>query len=418
MVFLIDIVYLVLAIFYLPYLMVKGKWHNVYCVRFGFLDKDQVRRIQQRRNIWIHAVSVGEVLAVIGLIERIRKVYPNYSIVCSTVTKTGQALAKERLQQTAEVIYAPLDFSLVVRKFIHMIRPELFIAAETEFWPNLYTLLHRNNVPVMIINGRISDSSFQGYQRFGFLTRPVLSKVRKFCMQSSLDAERVITLGARPENVQVTGNIKFDAPVVLEDSNGQKLNPDYTWLLAGSTHPGEEEVLIEVYQKLAQKHSNLRLVLVPRHIERSNDVCEILDSRQLKAVLFSQLLPDEIRPEDVIVVDEIGRLRALYQQADLVFVGKTLKVGGGQNMIEPAQYGKPVFVGPLTDNFKDAMRLFLEKDAIVQVQDEKQLYQRMAECLDHPDSVKRLAEAARQVTQENRGVEEKTFQAVAMCLKS
>lgn len=354
-----DIAFLIFAILYFPYLIIRGKWHSGFKMRFDVLPSG---RMDERGRIWIHAVSVGEVLAIVDIVHKLKERYPKYTIVCSTVTKTGNQLAQELLGNECAVIYAPLDFSWIVRKFIRIIKPEMYIAAETEIWPNLYSALRKNGVPIVQINGRISDGSFKGYRRVRFLMRRILRCVDKFCMQSPLDAERILQLGAAPEKVHVVGNLKFDIPPGVAGLKKEELgfNPDDDVLIAGSTHPGEEELLLNIYQTLRKELPQLRLVIGPRHIERADAVMKLVEGKGYQAVRFSEIPVTQGNVHGVVVVDTIGHLRELYSLATVVFIGKSFAVGGGQNMIEPASAGKPVIVGPMTQNFKDAMAIFLK----------------------------------------------------------
>ena len=409
-----DIIFICFAVLYFPYLVVRGKWHSGFKMRFGCLDPALGRKLDGSERIWVHAVSVGEVLAVTDLLRKVKEAYPKHAIICSTVTKTGNQLAKEQLGDSCIVIYAPLDFSWVVRKFIAVIKPVIYISTETEIWPNLYTALHKNGIPIFQINGRISDSAFKGYNRVRFLTKRVLGCVDRFCMQSALDAERVKQLGAVPEKVCIVGNLKFDnipaATEIQKASLGLQENEDL--LIAGSTHPGEEEILIDAYRELAAEFPDLRLVLAPRHIERADAVIDLVEKQGYRPVRFSRVGEHKSDARSVVVVDTIGHLRDLYSLASVVFVGKSLAVGGGQNMIEPASLGKPTLVGPMTQNFKDAVNIFLQSGALVEVRDSQELLTEARRLLSDPQSAKEIGEAARGVVEQYQGATAKTLDAI------
>ncbi len=412
-----DVFFLILFLAYIPALTIKKKWHVGFWQRLGFISFDLKKQLRGDKNIWIHAVSVGEVLAIVDLIENFKKQYPDYKIICSTVTKTGQKIAIERLSQVATVIYAPLDFSWAVHTLIRLIDPRVYISTETEIWPNLYGALHKGQVPIVIINGRISDKSFKGYKRVSFLTKPVLSFVDCFLMQTKLDAERILQLGAPAERVKVIGNIKFDNLPQPDRNALERLSiAKETILIGGSTHPGEEEILLDIYVRLLKDNPELRLILASRHIERTDEVISLVEAKGYATVKFSSVGEVSVDRNAVIVVDKIGELRNLYALASIVFIGKTLKVGGGQNMIEPASLGKAVFVGPLTYNFRDVVDILLKEEAMIQVQTPEELYEKIKEALSRRDILKTLGENARRVVHGYGGATTKTLEIISSFL--
>ncbi len=374
-------------------------------MRLGFGLKKHLNDLRPGQVVWLHAVSVGEVLSILPFIDQLIERYPRCFFVCTTVTKTGYLLAQDKLKSKAVVLFAPIDLSWVVNTYIHVIRPRLYIAAETEIWPNLFRCLHRYQVPIMIINGRISDSAFKGYSRFESFFKKALSVVGLYCMQSPLDAERIIKLGARPEGVEVVGNLKFELAatpekLTLTDIGCQSGNQ---LLIAGSTHPGEELILIQTYKKLLVDFPHLRLILAPRHVERTQDVEKIIQSCCFEPVRLSRVKGRVVRESQILLVDAMGYLRDLYRLATVVFVGKTLTGVGGQNMIEPAFYGKATLVGPHTENFKDVMRIFLENEIIRQVDNEETLFDDIKLLLTDNNLRQSLGRKAKKVVAENRG---------------
>lgn len=413
-----DFIYLLFSLLYFPYLFLKGKWHKDFPIRFGKFNQSLINTLGEKKNIWIHAVSVGEVLVVLQLVKKLKEKYPDCRIVFSTVTQTGQKLARENFSKDDVVIYAPLDFSWIVRKYINLIQPKIYIATETEIWPNLYTALYKKGVPIIQINGRISDKSFKGYKRVKFLTKKVLSCVTVFGMQSDLDKERIKELGADQRKIHVVGNIKFDYQplkgVLNQTSLGFK-NQDELFI-AGSTHPGEEEIVINLYKELTKKFSNLRLVIAPRHIERASEVVNLIAQAGFTAVKFSESKDVQMTSEKMIVIDEIGHLAELYSLAKIVFIGKTLKVGGGQNMIEPCFYGKPTFVGPLTENFRDAVKILLSEKALIEVQDSKELFEQITVFLNNPEKLQSIGVAAKKTVEKYQGATNKTFELISKVL--
>lgn len=375
--------------------------------------------LNNKRRIWIHAVSVGEVLVVKNLIEKIRRCFFGYQIVISTVTKTGHSLAQSIAKDEDVVIFAPLDFSFAVRKYVRILQPQIFINAETEIWPNLLTALYKRGIPIVQVNGRISDKAFEGYQRLKFFIKPILGYIRQFCMQTDRDASRIKALGAVNNKVHVVGNIKFDDIPEISDAQlkGLRLDESEEILIAGSTHCGEEEIVLNLFEEIKKKFPNLRLIIAPRHPERTDEVCALVEAKKFKPVKFSQIYDLVFDQETVIVVDTIGHLRALYSLAKIVFVGKSLIEKGGHNIIEPAYFEKPVIVGPYMDNFRDVMQLFLDNKAIVQVKDKKEFIAAVQELLEDEGRCVELGLRAREVIEEQQGAVDKTINIISNILK-
>lgn len=410
MMFLYNILFLIGFVLYLPVLLVKGKLHSGFIQRLGFLSTEIKYQLIQKPNIWVHAVSVGEVLAVVGLIDRLRAKHKDKRIVITTVTKTGYELARKKFPKEDMVLFAPLDFFWAVRQYIAAIRPEIYITAETEIWPNLLTTLARRDIPIAMVNGRISATSFYRYQRFRSLLQKVLRPVRIFCMQSSLDADRIISLGALPKNVMVAGSMKFDEVSPAETISIAKLGlgPDALVWVAGSTHPGEEKIILDVYKKLKPKFPLLDLIVAPRHIERVPEVSQLISANGFTAVCFSRIASEPVNADAVILIDTIGQLKALYSLATIVFIGKSLTGTGGQNLIEPAFYAKPVIVGPNMQNFEDITELFLESRSIIQIQGPEQLEAAVDRLLSDPQLRRALGERALKTVQKNQGATSRT----------
>jgi len=409
-----DLVFFIFSIIYLPYLLIKRKWHEGFAMRFGFFKKIDIGDLNVSR-IWIHAVSVGEVMVIKNLLNEIRLRYPEYPIVISVVTQTGFEMAQKISNQEDRVIYAPVDFSLSVRKYINAINPRIYINAETELWPNLLTQLWRRGIPIVQVNGRISDQAFKGYRFLRPIIKPILNCFSFFCMQSSLDADRIKELGACPKHVEVVGNMKFDD---ILDAHQKELPNSIVdeaeeLFVAGSTHPGEEEIVLDVFEKAEKRFENLRLVIAPRHPERANAIIELVEKKGFKAIKFSQAHDLIVDQKTVVVVDTIGHLRSLYRLAKIVFVGKSLTVQGGHNIIEPAYFEKPVIVGPYMQNFKDITALFLQNNAILQIKDKNEFSKEFERLLDDPVCCEELGVRAREVIEQYQGASEKTLDVIA-----
>jgi len=405
---------------YFPVHVARGKYHKGFSFRFGFLPKEFKTICRGKKNIWIHAVSVGEVLAIVDLVAKLKQALPYHHIICTTVTKTGYKIACDQLPKSCSVLFAPLDFSWVVKKYINVICPQIYLSVETEIWPNLYHALHARKVPIMLINGRISDKSFKKYKRLKSLLKGILGDVTLFLMQSQMDADRIIHLGADSNRVRVLGNVKFDnlpSKVLLEKRDlGFEASDEL--LIAGSTHPGEEEILIDVYKALLSSHPHLRLILTPRHVERSEEIVSLVQSHGFEPVRFSQLNQVVLTARSMVIVDEIGHLRELYSLAKLVFVGKSLCGEGGQNVIEPAFFGKPVFVGPHTYNFKDIMEIFLREKAIVQIQNADELLSVMQKLLNDPTEFNHIGHTAQKIVERYQGSTRKTVEEIVNLISS
>jgi 3-deoxy-D-manno-octulosonic-acid transferase len=403
-----DLIFFVFALIYLPIYLFKGKFHRGFLMRLGILPNN----LQLERPIWIHAVSVGEAMAVRGLIEELRKAYPGEKIVISTITATGNKIARSIATQGDFVTYLPLDFSAIVRCAIDRINPKLFIIAETEIWPNLISYLYRKSIPVITVNGRISDASFKGYLSIKFLLKNILNKVSLFCVQTERDAKRLTHLGVSQDKIQVTGNMKFDAadyadkikdPATYKAKLG--LGAKEKLLIAGSTHPGEEEAILTIYSRLQSEFPDLKLLIAPRHPERSKDILEGVSRSGFRGVLVSTL-PCECRtciPKPVFILDTIGELISFYAIADIVFVGGSLIKKGGHNILEPASLGRPILFGPYMFNFCDIAELFLNNHAAILVHNQEELKRNIADLLKNPQEAKDLGSRAKELVGNNQG---------------
>jgi len=339
---------------------------------------------------WIHAVSVGEAIAAAPLVEGLRRRWPALPLVVSTVTETGARVVRQRFTGLASHRYLPLDFPGASRRVIASIRPAFFVGMETELWPNLLRTLAARGVPAMVANGRLSDRSFRRYRLVRGAMRRVLADVSVFGMQSDEDARRVIALGATPERVVVTGNVKHEA---LPDPAGAAdlwrrlagLAPRQMVWIAGSTHRGEEGAVLDAHVAARATRPDLALIIAPRHPERVGEVISLVTSRGFTAVRRSELpgaVPD--RATTVIVLDTVGELAQLYSIADVVFVGGSLAPFGGHNMLEPAARAKPVLFGPHTTNFRDAATLLLDSEGGRLVHDSRELGVELIRLLDDP----------------------------------
>ena len=323
-------------------------------------------RNDPRQAIWVHAVSVGEVLAVSELVRELRREFPNYRLVISTTTDTGQRLAAARFG-AENVFYFPFDFAFAIGRWLAALRPRLIVIAETEFWPNLLRLGKSNGAQIAIVNARISDRSFPGYRRWRRLLTRVLQNVDLFLAQTDEDARRLRQIGANENKVLVGGNLKYDIPASSEAPVLAQLRPALKdagpVLVCGSTVEGEEDILLNAFMQALTKHPQATMLLAPRHPERFNEVAALLTRSGLKWLRRSSWQGKPIT-EGLLLIDSIGELASLYALADLAFVGGSLVPRGGHNILEPAQHGVPILVGEHTENFRDIIELFEGHDAV------------------------------------------------------
>jgi 3-deoxy-D-manno-octulosonic-acid transferase len=369
---------------------------------------------------WVHAVSVGEAIAAAPLLEGLHRAYPSLPLVVSTVTETGARVVRERFAGLATHRYFPLDFPSVTRRVVDKLNPAFFVCMETELWPNMLRTLASRGVPTMIANGRLSDRSFRRYRLVRGAMRSVLADVTVFAMQSDEDARRVIALGALAERVAVTGNLKAEP---LPDPAGAVdlwhrllgLAAGQPVWIAGSTHRGEEEAVLEAHVRALLDRPDLALVLAPRHPERVGDVVGLLKSRGLAAVRRSDL-PARRSPGAVIVLDTVGELAQLYAIADVVFVGGSLAPLGGHNMLEPALRGKPVLFGPHTHNFRDAAGLMLASGGGQVVHDALELGNALRRLLGDPALRAQRGNAARDAVASRHGAVRATLDLITQYL--
>jgi len=347
-----------------------------FAERFGFIPAAARKTLGGRPVIWLHAVSVGETIAARPLLKALRSRYPDHAIVLSSTTETGRGVAEGYADKDV-CIYFPFDFLPAVTRALDIIRPNTVIIMETEIWPNFTRQAAERGIPVLLANGRISDRSFPRYVRFGWFFRHALERFAHLCMQTDTDRERICAIGAPTERTVTTGNLKYDIPYrQVETPERQALRESYaippaaTVMTAGSTHPGEEQQVLDAYRELYATHDHLFLVLVPRHPERATEVAALLTQMAIPFRRRTALAPDAapFAAGEVLLVDTIGEMMRLYALADLVFVGGSLVPTGGHNLLEPASLGIPCMFGPHMTNFREIAALVLDYGAGIQVE--------------------------------------------------
>lgn len=386
--------------------------------RFGRYDLTAASHAAGARVLWAHAVSVGETIAAVPLLRKLARRDPSLSVFVSTVTDTGRQVAGDRLGGEARVIYVPFDLPSAVNRALDVIRPSLLVIMETELWPNLIRIASARRIPVLLVNGRISERSYRGYRRIGFFVRGLLREVTVFCMQNELYAERIRNLGAPPERVRVLGSLKFDAPPLLSI-------PAWTAILrrpiivGGSTHRSEEDLILDAFVKLRQEFPDLNVILAPRHPERFREVEDLTKKRGLAYLRRSDIgaagEAERKRSGIVVILDAMGELSAVYGACDVAVMGGSFIAHGGQNPLEPAYWAKPIVCGPHMENFPFIAE-FYRRGGAVEVEADG-LASRLLEILDSPEKRAAMGKSARGLYEKNAGAGDRTLEVVEEFLR-
>ncbi len=403
-----DFLYLVLSVFYLPTFLFKGKHRPGFRQRCGIYSPDILKALSDKKPVlWLHAVSVGEIKAAAPLLDLIREKFATIKIIISTITPTGNSIAHQLAKDQDVVIYFPFDFSFIVKKVLSLINPRLLLIMETELWPNMILEAKKRDIPVAIINGRISNKAFPRYRLGAVFFKRILKKIDLFCMQTEIDVKRIISLGADKQRVHLTGNLKFDQGRHLSNKNipNLALGEEELLIVAGSTHEKEEEIIAQVFIKLKNHYPKIRLLIAPRHPHRAKEIERSLKNNSLESIFVSQLEQNRaaLKEDTVFILDMMGVLNQFYRLADIVFVGGSLVAHGGHNPIEPAAQGKPVVFGRYMFNFAQITECFLNRKAALCVKDESGLYDALNELLRSVDKRRELAQAAQAVVMQNQG---------------
>jgi 3-deoxy-D-manno-octulosonic-acid transferase len=390
-------------------LITVPKYRGGLTQKLGRLRKSVMKVLAGTRPIWVHAVSVGEVMAAHPLIRELKKKYPQKKLILSTVTVTGHYTARRRVPEADAVFYFPFDYPCIVRKVINGINPEIVLIAETELWPNFFRELKRAGIPSAVINGRISPHSYKNYMKFRKLFTSVFGYITLFCMQSEEDASRIKEIGAAPEKVFVTGNLKFDQRIPSAQPNPVTIPSGRKVITAGSTHRGEEAVLLETFTRLREKFPTLMLIIAPRHPERFDEVEGIINSAGYECQRRTRLSGPI---KDVLLLDTIGELRTFYAICDIAFVGGSLVKVGGHNLLEPAAMKKPVIFSKYMFNFKEISEALMSTGGGIMVKDKGELYAQLDALLSDQERARHLGECAFRVIEANSGAAKKTIDAI------
>ena len=418
------VVFVVLSPYFLYQAVRYKKYIGGLRERLGFLPI--TFNVDGDASIWIHAVSVGEVLASRALASDLKARYPRLRLFLSTTTIGGQQVARRSLSNVDAVFYFPFDWTFIVRRTLRLVRPRVFVMVETEIWPNLLRECRAQGVRTVMINGRISQRSYPRYRLVRRFFRRVLADVDRFCMQSEESARRIVELGADPSRVTVTGSLKFDA-LELPPTPGHgrprdrvlrffRLSPARAVIVAGSTMRGEEAAVLRASARIKATMPSALVVLAPRQPERFAEAERIAREAGFVATRRSDLPIDAEPRADVVVLDTIGELAQLYQVATAVFVGGSLADHGGHNILEPAIFGKPIVFGAHMQNFKEIADAFVANDAAIQVRSEQELEEALLTLVTDPVRRARLGAAARALVEANRGAKDKTLDVVAELL--
>jgi 3-deoxy-D-manno-octulosonic-acid transferase len=399
--------YLLVLIFW-PFILlafvIKSKLRAGFWQKIGFYQNFKLSR---QKTLWIHAVSVGEVNAVEGFVKSLKTEFPDFNIVISTVTRTGQDVATKKFANVADkIIYFPYDFIFSINQAIKAIKPEAVIVAETEIWPNFTNELFKKQIPIMIINGRISPNSYKGYKKISFFFRKILSKYSLILMQTQSDKDRIVDIGSPENKTKVMGNLKFDITDKIDANQIRVLCDELKTasckvIIAGSTHAGEDEIVLDVYKKLKHKYADLKLLIAPRHPERNQSVLDLIKNTTAKYGLRSQ--NDNFENSDIIMLDTMGELGNLYSICDIAFIGGSFSGTGGHNPLEAAIYDKPTISGPTVFNFKDIYRYLTEAEASFIVSNQDELYDKIDDLLFDEVFYQQVSQKCKTVFDENSG---------------
>ncbi len=400
------------CLFYLliPFILLRLLWRSIkapayryrWYERFAFYNKNFLQGV-----IWFHAVSVGEAESVFPLVRQIQKLHPDAKLLITTTTPTGSARVKAVMQGSVAHVYLPYDVPDAVNRFMQCFKPKLAVIMETEIWPNLFLYCGKNNIPLYIINARLSEKSSRGYQKIPSLVHPALAAVNLIATQTQDDSERFIAIGADCEKVLTLGNVKFDVEIPQSTiEQGLQIKAAlfagrFVWLIA-STHKDEEAIFLEIYKAIKHKIPDLLLVIVPRHPERFADVKKLCEQLQLGVVM--RTAEERVYPEtDVYLVDTMGELKMMYAASDVAFVGGSMVPRGGHNILEAAAVGVPVMFGPYMHNFKEIARGVLSQDAAIQCQNKDEIVKAILALYEQPAYREALAEKGMEFVRQNQG---------------
>jgi 3-deoxy-D-manno-octulosonic-acid transferase len=403
----------------LPLVLSSKKRRKTVLQRLGFNEfyhqaLKSSNSVPDHQPVWIHALSVGETLASVELVKTLRKSMPHRRIYFSVSTATGFDEAQKHLaDQTDVIFFYPYDLLFVVRKILRQVSPSLFILVESDIWPTFLLELKKMSIPAILVNARLSSSSFAGYKKLSWIMKPVLNSFSRICAQSVEQGNRFVQIGVKPDKICITGNIKFDKKTdhvslqnVVSIRKSLAISETQKIFLAGSTHPGEESILLESFVRLKSTFSDLLLIIVPRNPDRADEICRLASISGLVAKKMSREKSDF---PDVVVVDSMGILSKLYAIADVAFVGGSLAAFGGHNPLEPAAFEKPIMFGPDMSDFPEISQMLLDAGGAIVVEHSEHIYQSVSGLLNDPLKAREIGKKGFNVFQANQGSVEKTI---------
>jgi len=423
-----DLLYLLAATAYSPVIIYRAIRYKRYRVGWGQRLGKISRRIPHKKCIWLHAVSVGEINAAKTIIKQLENKFGDFEIVISTTTDTGFARATTLFSQNHQVFYFPFDFYLIIKRAFRNIRPDICLLMELEIWPNFVQFAKQSNIPVIVVNGRMSDKSFPRYQKIKPLVKKMFGKISLTLAQTEQYAQRFKELGCQDEKVIVTSSLKYDTAQITDKVEGSdaiaaqlNIGGQRLWV-TGATGNDEEKILLDVYEKLKgdTRFADLRIVIVPRKPERFDEVAQLIERRSLPLIRYSRVKNNTATPSTdshaVILGDTMGDLRKFYSLATIIFVGRSLVPMGGSDMVEAAALGKCTMFGPHAFNFKQTVDALLADSGAIMVKDKEELLQKMQQCLTDSDFAQSVAHNGQEVIRKNQGATKNTIEQIAKFL--
>jgi len=411
-----NVLLFIAAFFLIPFFAVKivfaGKYRKSIGPKFGLIPRGVFEEMQGSPRIWVHAVSVGEVTAAAPIVSSLREMYPEACIVLSTSTETGQEMARSLITDATSHIYYPLDIPIVVRRVMDRVNPDIFVSVETEIWPNFVRICSEREIKIAMVNGRISPRSFRRYRRTNFFWKRIMNMIGTIGAISAIDASRLEAMGVEPSRIHVLGNAKYDslaarANDALRDEIEARLEiPHETKVfVAGSTHEGEDDVVLKIYRGLLERYPDMLMIIVPRHPERGSAVLSLAkDAGFDDCITMTEINRGERRAgRRIIIVDVIGELFKVYSLATMVFCGGSLVPRGGQNILEPAAWGKVVLYGPSMEDFMDERERLEMAGGGITVRDGNELLSEMLKLMEDPETLRKRGEAGREIVASNKG---------------
>jgi 3-deoxy-D-manno-octulosonic-acid transferase len=403
---------IIIAPYYLIIIIFRGKYRKSIIPKLGGGQEKIISSLKGNKRVWIHAVSVGEVTAAKPIVAALKQKNPSIDIVFSTSTETGQEMARNLVSGVCAFIYFPLDFPFIVRKVIRQVRPDIFVMVETELWPNFLEACKNEGVKTLMVNGRISPRSYGKYLLSGFFWKKIFNNLIAAGMISDVDSSRMKRIGMSAQNIHVYGNAKYDAlaalasPQLRQDiSRLLNVKKNERFFVAGSTHPGEEEIIIDTYKSITSLYSDFKLIIIPRHIERAPSIIELLQKKGFADIVTMKMINKgkTRRGERIVLIDVIGELFKVYSLATIVYCGGSLVNKGGQNILEAAAWGKVIFYGPHMDDFTEEKNLLESVGCGITVKNAKDLQEKILQALKDPAATQEKGARGKDVVTANKG---------------